>query len=179
MIETANLNLIPCELTHFEATFRGHDELERVLNVSLADEWFGFEESLKAMPFMYERLKFDPSAREWWMYLVVHKAHRMLIGTGGFKGEADDAGTVEFGYAIAPDYRRRGLATEAARGFVEFAFAHPHINAVQAHTLLDGMASINVLKKVGLKLVGEFHDAEDGDVLRWFLTRAEYQNLRA
>ena len=36
-----------------------------------------------------------------------------LIGLGGFKG-APDHGQVEIGYEIAPGYRLRGLATEAA-----------------------------------------------------------------
>lgn len=177
MIETSNLKLIPCELAHLEAIFLSHTELARLLRVSLADEWFGFDESLKAMPFMYEQLKSHPSAREWWMYFFIHTADRMLIGTGGFKGEADNAGTVEIGYALAPAYRRRGLATEAARGLVEFAFAHPSVKAAQAHTLVDGEASIGVLKKLGMKLVGEIHDPEDGDVLRWLLTRDEYKSL--
>jgi RimJ/RimL family protein N-acetyltransferase len=81
---------------------------------------------------------------------------------------------VELGYALIPEYRGRGLATEAARGLARYAFSHPQVQTVQAHTLPDGKESIRVLEKLGMKLVGTFHDPEDGDVLRWRVERKDY-----
>jgi len=111
MIETANLKLTPAGLIHFEAIINDPARLERMLGVSIADEWISFPE---AIPHSYEYLKANPDARGWWMYLFVHAKEKMLIGLGGFKGKADEAGMVEIGYGIAPAYRHRGLATEAA-----------------------------------------------------------------
>jgi hypothetical protein len=57
------------------------------------------------MPYGYEYLKTNPDALGWWTYLFVHTKDKMLIGSGGYKGKADDAGVVEIGYGIAPAYR--------------------------------------------------------------------------
>ena len=46
-------------------------------------------------------------------------------------------GVVEIGYAIAPAYRNRGLATEAAQGLVDYALSQPHIKMVDAHSRSD------------------------------------------
>jgi RimJ/RimL family protein N-acetyltransferase len=105
------------------------------------------------------------------MYFFVHQPDRKLIGNGGFKGKPDEAGTVEIGYAVAPAYRRKGLATEAAQGLIDFAFSHPQIRTIQAHTLAEENESVRVLRKVGMKFVKELNDLEDGDIWQWQLKR--------
>lgn len=169
IIETQNLRLIPCRAEHFEAVMRDKAELGRLLGVRVHDDWPEFPE---AMPHIYELLKSSPP--EWGFHLFVHAADRVLIGEGGFKGRPDREGVVELGYALVPEYRGRGLATEAARGLARHAFSHPEVTAVQAHTLPDGAASIRVLAKLGMKLVGEFQDPEDGRVLRWRVERKDF-----
>jgi ribosomal-protein-alanine N-acetyltransferase len=174
MIDTANLRLIPCELDHFEAMLRDEEELAAMLGVVPADEWLGFDAAREAMPPAREYLLTHPSALGWWTYLFVHRADNALIGLGGFKGEPDEGGTVEIGYSIAPAYRRRGLATEAARGMIEYAFAHAHVRSVIAHTLPEKNDSTRVLERVGMKFAGTVFDADDGYVWRWRLRREDY-----
>ena len=48
------------------------------------------------------------------------------------------------------------------------------VTIVQAHTLLDGTASIRVLEKLGMKLVGTAHDPDEGEVLQWRMEREDY-----
>jgi len=175
MIETTHLQLIPCELTHFEAIIHNERSLASLLQVGLAEEWLGFSAAQEAMRPAYEYLKANPSALGWWTYLFIHKADLTLIGLGGFKGEPNEEGMVEIGYAIAPQYRRRGLAVEAARGMVEHAFSHPQIKQVDAHTLPELNASTRVLEKVGMKHAGTVHDPEDGEIWHWTLSRSSYQ----
>ena len=172
MIETANLKLIPSELSHFEAIINDPTRLERMLGVSIADEWISFPE---AIPYSYEYLKANPDALGWWMYLFVHAKEKMLIGMGGFKGKADEAGMVEIGYGIAPAYRHRGLATEAAQGLIDYAFSHAQIKMVDAHTLAEINPSTKVLERVGMNRLGTVHDPDDGEVWHWRLNREEYQ----
>jgi RimJ/RimL family protein N-acetyltransferase len=175
IIETVNLQLIPCELSHIEAIMRDKKELEQMLGIKVpARHWPEFPESI---PHVYALLKSDPSSPEWGYHLFIHAKERALIGEGGYKGRPDKEGIVEIGYAIIPDYRRRGLAFEAARGLTRHAFSHAEVNCVQAHTLPDGTASINLLKKLGMKFVGAFNDPEDGEVLRWSMERKEYLAL--
>jgi [ribosomal protein S5]-alanine N-acetyltransferase len=170
MIETANLQLIPCELAHFEAILRDKKELEPMLNVTVPDNWPEFPESIRNVCAL---LQSDAGAPEWSFHLFVHAHDRVLIGEGGYKGRPDAEGLVEIGYALIPEYRGRGLATEAARGMIAHAFSYPEVRIIQAHTLPDGAASINVLKKLGMKPAGSVHDREDGYVLRWRLERQE------
>jgi len=168
MIETERLNLIACEPEHFEALARDENELAQILEVECAEGWLVFPEIIS---YSLEFLKNNPDAANWWMYFFVHRASRKLVGNGGFKGKPDEAGTVEVGYAVAPAYRGKGLATEAAQGLVEFAFSHPQIQTIQAHTLAEENESVRVLRKVGMTFVKELNDPEDGDIWQWQLKR--------
>ena len=95
-----------------------------------------------------------------------------MIGWGGYKGEASDSGEVEIGYAIAPSFRGRGLATLAAQTMIARAFETPRVNAILAHTLLEKNASTRVLEKLRFVFVGEVEEPPHGDVWRWRLGRA-------
>jgi RimJ/RimL family protein N-acetyltransferase len=170
MIETENLQLIPCELAHFEAILQDPSRLERLLGISIADGWIEFPE---AMSYGYEYLKTHADARGWWTYLFIHKADKALIGTGGFKGPANNAGMVEIGYSISPQYRNRGMATEAARGLAGYALSHPHIKMVEAQTLAQVNPSTRVLEKIGMTKTGTIHDPEDGELWHWRLRRED------
>lgn len=168
MIKTGRLNLIPCELEHFEVFERNENELAEMLGVELADGWLVFPE---VVSYSLEFLKNNSDAANWRMYFFVHAADEKLVGNGGFKGKPDDAGMVEIGYAVAPAYRGNGLATEAAQGLIDYAFSNPQVQVVRAHTLAEENESVRVLQKVGMEFVREFNDPEDGDVWQWQLKR--------
>ena len=167
MIETKNLQLIPCEPLHLVTILNGKKGLEPLLGISVPDTWPVFPE---AMPYIYEKLRDDPTSVGWWTYLFVHAGDRVLAGEGGLKGKPDESNVVEIGYAIIPEYRRRGLATEAARGLTGWAFSHPNVSTVVAETLPDGYGSIRVLEKLGMRLV----DATD-KVFRWRIDRQDFK----
>ena len=175
MIETARLQLIACELGHFEAILNDERRLASMLRVTLAEDWLGFPAAREAMQPCYEYLKSHPSVIGWWTYLFVHKGDAKLIGLGGFKGGPDEEGMVEIGYALAPAYRGKGLAAEAARGMIEYAFSHPHVRRVDAHTLPERNASTRVLERVGFKHLGAVRDPSDGEVWRWSLSLEDYR----
>ena len=172
MIETARMKLVPCELSHFEAIINDPQTFADALQVTITDGWLSFPEAITQG---YEYLKANEDARGWWMYFFIHKTDRKLIGTGGFKGKPDANGMIEIGYEIAPAYRSRGLATEAARALIDHAFSHPCIKTVVAHTLAEFNHSTRVLEKSGMKKIEAIYDAEDGNVWRWRLNREEYE----
>ncbi len=168
MIQTARLNLIPADLALMEAVLAGNATLSRVLGVNVPRKW---TENADAFPFFVGLLKKDPALERWGAHLIIHRAENLLIGSAGFKGGPTPEGTVEIGYEIKASHREKGLATEAARGLVDFAFAAPAVSLVRAHTIAAENASTSVLQKLGFQSLGTVEDPEDGTVWRWELTR--------
>lgn len=151
---------------------KSDQELAALLGLrGAAINWIQFPESVLIG---YKMLKANPESLRWGMHLFVYTADKMLVGIGGYKGVADAAGMVEIGYAIAPEYQSRGLATEAARGLVREAFSHPFVKMVDAHTLAEWNASTGVLKNCGMTKIGEKSDPEDGDIWHWRLMRNSF-----
>ena len=171
MIHTPNLQLLPVEQVHVEALLRSKSELAALLQVRVPDGWPHFPDSLSALESRASNLR----EVGWPGYFFLHPKDRVLVGSGVFKGPPDDAGTVEIGYEIASDYWNRGLATEAAQGMFEYAFAHQEVRAVIAHTLAQTNASNRVLQKVGMQFIDEVDDPEEGKVWRWQISRDEYR----
>jgi ribosomal-protein-alanine N-acetyltransferase len=107
----------------------------------------------------------------WFVYLVIHKEDKCLIGAGGFKGRPDKDGMVEIGYEISASYREQGYGTELTQALVRFAFSHSYVNKVVAHTEEEYNAAVKVLQKSGMHFVGE--DPEQ--LWKWEITRDQYQ----
>ena len=176
MIETARLKLIPYELKHFEAILEDQGQLAEMLGAKVFKDWFIFPgvAGIEAIQHSYKYLKAHPDTAGWWTYLFIHVEDNVLIGHGGFKGKANEDGMVEIGYAIVPSYRGQGLATEAAQALADYAFSHPHVKTVDAHTLAEENASTRVLKRIGMKRVGTSQDPDVGEVWRWSVGRDSY-----
>ncbi|MBM0743256.1 GNAT family N-acetyltransferase [Phormidium sp. CLA17] len=171
MLKSDRLLLLSCDLEHLDLLATNPSQLERRLGISIPENWTEFPE---VIPYSYNALKSDPSLAGWWTYLFIHAVDKILIGFGGFKGKPNDSGMVEIGYEIVPLYQNQGLATETALKLIDYAFAHPFVKVVQAHTLAAPNASTRVLEKVGMKQVEAFHDPDDGDLWRWQLNRDDY-----
>lgn len=83
----------------------------------------------------------------WWG--LRERAGEELIGFCGlrFVGETED---VEIGFGVAPPRWGRGLATEAARACLRYAFAEKNLPRVLAVTDAANAASARVLEKLGM-----------------------------
>jgi [ribosomal protein S5]-alanine N-acetyltransferase len=53
-------------------------------------------------------------------------------------------------WAVAPSYRRRGVASEAAAALIAHAFAELHLARVVATTEHENLASIGVMRRLGM-----------------------------
>jgi ribosomal-protein-alanine N-acetyltransferase len=168
MIRTERLELVPCDVEHLQAALYDREHLANLLQVAVPQNWPVFPESLKAA---YQTLKVDPQLQGWLTYFFVSTPAKVLIGTGGYKGRANPMGYVEIGYSIIPDFRNRGLATEAARGLVEDALLEQTVKVVCAHTLAGRHASARVLEKLGMRRTRLIDDPRFGPVWRWELKR--------
>ena len=177
MPQTTNLQLLPIERIHAEAVLRDKGEIANLLNVSVPEGWPQFPEAFSFLVNASPELQILQS--NWYGYFFIHLKERVLVGDGGFKGPPDNSGTVEIGYEIAPAYRSRGFATEAAQGLMAFAFSHEEVKAVMAHTLAQVNASNTVLQKVGMQFIAEVADPEEGKIWRWQIKRDEYRPLKS
>ncbi|MDB4968560.1 MAG: acetyltransferase, ribosomal protein N-acetylase [Myxococcales bacterium] len=113
-------------------------------------------------------LEKDPTLVGWQAWYVVQVTPGILVGSIGFMGKPDEDGTIECGYSFVPKYQRRGYATEAFGGLIDWAFSHDHVRRIRAHTLAHLSASIRVMEKNGLSHVGE---GDEAGTLRFELTR--------
>jgi len=85
-----------------------------------------------------------------------------LVGTCGLRLETAH-GRAEIGYWIGKEYWGRGVATEAARAVVEYAFEHLQLHRVHAHHYSRNPASGAVLRKIGMRHEGR----QRQHVLKW------------
>ena len=163
-IETPRLRLICCDKKILDALFNGDKALADLLNIKVPPRWTLYGEP--AFKFTYEKIIANIDNIEWWSYLPVFKKANTLVGSCGFKGEPADE-MVEIGYEVAEAYRGWGLATEMAKALVKKAFESPGVEIVRAHTLAEINESGSILKKCGMRKIGDIVDPTDGKLWRW------------
>jgi RimJ/RimL family protein N-acetyltransferase len=161
------LSLVTPDLAMLDAAIDDRPALARALGCELADGWDVFGEALGPTR---DGVAADPHSTRWGPRLFIADEPRVLVGWGGFKGPPRD-GTVELGYAIAPGWRGRGLATSAVHAMVAEAFAAPEARAILAHTLPERGPSVRVLEKTGFVHDAEARDDDVGTVWRFRLDR--------
>lgn len=139
-------------LTAAEARALGDDPaaFARGLGLACAPEWPApvvRRRFLEGIPGIDD----DPRFGVW---VVIEVAARTLIGDVGFHGPPDADGSLEIGYALAPDWRGRGYATEAVGRLCAWAEAQVGVRALTARTDPDNRASARVLARLGFVAVG-------------------------
>jgi RimJ/RimL family protein N-acetyltransferase len=159
-------------LALLDAALAGRGALERLLGMSVAENWEGFPEALPVIRASYET---TPEGQRWGSLFFIQPDVRTLVGFGGFKGSPSAEGVVEIGYAVAPSFWGQGLATDAVRQMVERAFADASLVAVDAHTLGHDNPSTRVLARSGFSKIGELNDPDDGPVWHWRKTRVAHE----
>ncbi|MGN6509198.1 MAG: GNAT family N-acetyltransferase [Chitinophaga sp.] len=176
MIQTTRLQLLPCTLKFFEAVLQGNEALAQLLGADVPEDWTEFPEMVLVA---YDKMRNDPALLGWFFYLAVHRADNRLIGTASFKGRPDANGVVEIGYEVSVAYREQGYATEIAQTLIRFAFSHPQVTKVIAHTEEEYNAAVKVLQKAGMRFAGAVHGADAGELWRWEITREQFQSAGA
>jgi len=87
-----------------------------------------------------------------------------VVGSVVFHGRPRD-GIAEVGYSIEPQSRGNGLATEATRACVAWAFEQAGITAVQATTFPWNVASLAVIRHIGMQHVATREHDTLGELL--------------
>lgn len=151
-LDTASLDLVPQTRA---GVFAWIEEIEPAVRAELSATWLALLEQSGPM---------DP-----WIHGFVMKLRDadVVVGSCCFKGPPDSEGMVEIAYGVEPEFRGRGYATEAAAALARYAFDHPDVRVVRAHTLPEPNASTRVLTRCGFQNLGEVIEPDDGLVWRW------------
>lgn len=91
---------------------------------------------------------------EFYDWAVVLKGENKMIGTCGFTRFTLESNSAEIGYVLNPNYWGNGLATEAVRAVLRFAFMELRINRIEAKYMEGNQRSRRVMEKVGMQYEG-------------------------
>lgn len=173
VIRTRRLELRPARVADLEAELAGRSALEERLGVRVPADWPPELYDEAALRYALDMVREAGGGTPWGMYYMVATEPRVVVGVCGYKGPPDADGSVELGYSVVREFRRRGFATEATGGLVLRAFAEPSVTRVLAETLTDLAPSIGVLEKLGFRFSGVGSEA---GVIRYEFTRGDLAN---
>lgn len=91
-------------------------------------------------------------------YVIVRASDGLAVGDAGFHGPPRPDGELEVGYALVPKARGAGLATEAVRLLIGWAWSQPGVRRIVARVDEGNGDSERLLQRRGF----EFAGARDG-----------------
>jgi len=174
-IETARLLLVAATPETLRAELVSREALASVLGVEVPESWPPEQYDEDAIRWLLDALAEGRSRDGWGFYYLIERPapgeRPRLCGGGGFIGAPDETGTVEIGYAIVPERQRRGLARETVQAWIAWAFSHPEVSRVIAHTLPGLRPSIGLLEATGFSYVGPHAAAGEAEAIQYELRR--------
>lgn len=85
------------------------------------------------------------------IWIVVLKEEKIICGDIYFKGEAEENGEVEIGYATDADQQNKGIMTEAVSAISKWALTQKKVTSVIAETDPANLSSQKILEKNGFQ----------------------------
>ena len=122
----------------------------RLIGATLPEDWPQVD-LLDVLPMQAAT---TPENEAFGVWLMIEHDTNTVVGDIGFMGPPDD-GSVEIGFSVIPDRRRRGYASDAAERLVVWAFRQPGISVVVARSDADNIASARTLAATGFVRVDE------------------------
>ena len=152
-LTTDRLRLVPITLDAILAVL-DHDKAraEALVGAVFPASWPSDELLVSGFPYSRDAIRAAPDTRLWGDSLVLLRDEPRVIGSIVFHGHPTD-GVAEVGYSIEESHRKNGFAIEATRACVEWALAEPGIEAVQATTFEWHLASLGVIRGIGMRQV--------------------------
>jgi len=170
MIPTTRLILVPGTAEMARAEVADRAALGRLLGAAVPENWPP-EILVDALPVFLSALEAAPERAGWygWYALLREPGPPVLVASGGFTGPPE-AGTVETGYAVLPQFCGQGIATEMVDALAHWALSQAGVSRILAETEWANPASVRVLEKAGFAGVGP---AGEAGARRFELSRPE------
>lgn len=111
--------------------------------------------TLRYLSYLQSRYKVG----EFYDWAIVEIQSGKMIGTCGFTSFDLPNNSAEVGYVLNPTYWHRGIAAEALREMLHYAFEVLQLNRVEARYMLGNENSRRVMEKVGMTFEGVSREA--------------------
>jgi RimJ/RimL family protein N-acetyltransferase len=141
-------------------------DAEQRLGARLPSEWLHHRALMERRR---EQLRSDPALGSWLLRAVLLRETGVMVGHAGFHTAPDpeylaELGLdgVEMGYTIYPEHRRRGYATEALAGLMDWAGEQAGVRRFVLSIRPDNEYSLRIARKFGFVQVTEVLDEVDG-----------------
>lgn len=148
----------PLELADVPAIARYRDDPE----VARYQSWgrYGEDDARALVTSVADRRPGTPDEWfQWGIVLADGPEAGALIGDCGLKTRSEPR-LGDVGYTLGRAHQRRGLATEAVRGVLNFAFTELKMHRVSASVDADNAASLALLARLGLRKEAHLRRAE-------------------
>lgn len=132
---------------------------QQMNNDPIAMEFFLKRLSFEESELFMNRIKLEFKERSYGLYAVELKESNEFIGFTGFHFtdiDTDFSPCVEISWRYVPKAWGYGYATEAAKACIEYAKRELGFNEIYSFTYILNRRSENVMKKLGMKRVGNF-----------------------
>lgn len=147
--ETKHLILIPFNLAYTDKIFELHSnpEVHQYLQHNMIQEKHEAVQIIEGVLNQYKQLNTG-------RYIVLTKDSMDFVGWCGIKFNTETinghSDYYDIGYRFLPQFWGKGIASESAKFFVEYAFDELKINSIYATADCNNVASIRVIEKCGL-----------------------------
>ena len=113
------------------------------------------------------------------LWAVVHKESGRMIGDCGLTMQKINGEMLpEIGYHIHKDHRRKGYASEAAAGCIEYAFSHYDFEELYSYMKYTNEPSYRTAEKNGMKFVMEYPDPDNTFTKVYSISRKEWEDRK-
>lgn len=153
MIATSRLDLVPLSGEMLRAIGEDRARFAELVDCEVSDDW-PQQDFADVLPSIRNWVAQDEALSIWTYVIVRREPTRVLVGEIGYKGPPNAESVVEIGYALLPEARRNGYASEAVRALVRWALQREDVLRVTAETIIGNDASERVLQRCGFRLIG-------------------------
>ncbi len=92
---------------------------------------------------------------------IIHKKDNKIIGYCGLGPDDLGMGQIELYYGISSEYRRLGLAREAARAIIKYGFEVIGLDRIVAFVHYENLSSLKLLESLGMSYHFRINNLDD------------------
>jgi len=150
-LTTARLRLVPLTLSCTTSP-DDRDAIGRTTSARVPEAWPVEHYDQEVLDYTRTLLGKEPEGEFVMRYLVTREGPTVIGMVGCSPPDAD--GRVVTGYSVLPECQRRGYASEALAGIIDWLRGNPAVRIVAADTYPHLIASIRTMERCGLVYAG-------------------------